>query len=244
VQPLLANDESTHRNFGASVRFSLNAPRNGTTLSAARESVGASRLARRPGSFGFRSVARRETLGTWRRPSGRHLVRPRRRAALRGTHRRAGGRAIDRLVLFPDRRWRVFGPAGAVTGGRPTLRGARGSGAELSLQGERDATGRAGTVARRPRDGDPPQGGCGLPAKRPSSQGGGPESGMTESLAPLPRWELRLPRRQKCPARTRVGSSLTFLAPRYFGRQPLPRDPRMPCSHPRFPFQRRGKSTV
>lgn len=177
---------------------------------SARESVGASSPKRnRHKSFGI-CVGGQEAKasGRWR-SFGSGTVRPRRQEALRGACRRAGGQTPGRSALFPDRRRPAFGLAGAVTGGRGTLRGHAVSGAKIPSRGGRDATKGAGAVegwASRRRS---PARGIRPLAARPPLHGGVRGARRSEARSLLSAAELRLPRRQECPARTRsVGSRL------------------------------------
>ncbi len=200
----------THRNFEEIALFILHAYFSRANISLARESVGASSPKRnRCKSFGI-CVDGQEAKASGRcRSFGSGAARPRWWVPF-------GVRAIGREVKLPAGLLFSRIGVGEPSGSSGPSRGAAGPFGDARSQARKSP--REGGGTRRKEQvrskgglfaGDPPRGGYGPSAARPPLHGGvrglrRPEARSLSSAA-----ELRLQRRQECPARTRsVGSRL------------------------------------
>ena len=211
MEKLCGSGQSTHRYFQATVVFSLNMHAELVPFmrhERVSRPVAPSGTVRNPS--GSRTAGQRAKVSGRCGPSGRQ--RP---ASMAGPLRSS---AIGREValpagrlLAPERQRRAFGPPAPRWGAAAAFGRLAASGAKILPQGRRDATEGAGSGRRVglapaiPREGDTAP----RPARRPLHRGGGARTGPPEA-EPLSRaGELRLRRRQECPARTRsVGSRL------------------------------------
>ena len=200
----------THRNFQEIAIFLLNAYFSRVNISLARESVGVSSPKRnRRKSFGVCGGGQEAKASGRCRSFGSGTARPRWRAPF-------GARAIGREVKLPVgllfSRIGVGGPSGSSG----PSRGAAGPFGGRRSQARKSPREGGGTRRKEqvrstggPFAGDPPRGGYGPSAARPPLHGGVRRARRSEAKSLSSAAELRLPRRQECPARTRiVGSRL------------------------------------
>ncbi len=210
MEPLCRIAKVTHRNLQEIAIFLLNAYFRRANISLARESVGASSPKRNRGkSFGI-CVGGQQAKASGRcRSFGSGTARSRWRASF-------GMRAIGREVKLPTGRLFSQIGVGEPSGSSGPSRGATGPFGGTRSQARKSPREGGGTRRKEqvwskggPHAGDPPRGGYGPSAARPPLHGGVRGARRPEARSLSSAAELRLPRRQECPARTRsVGSRL------------------------------------